>query len=269
MTNRDFLKQLSTEEIPDAETVLAGAAKPRRSWKRVAVAAAVAVAIGMVGTAAAYELGIITIGPAAERMVNMTPEEYEDAHTNPPEFNIDDEIAAMEDYVETLNIITDPDELQQGVEYNVLGIATVGVWPTYAFCEYDPELWDLCWSPEVSSSINPLKCLPGCNSDKFYFVCKSGGSSFEEDGKLYSWDSSAVLKCAECGMLHNYRLGEVTESKYEAPELPEDAVYLTGEPVQNEDGSYSFRLELTDEPPTPIEANMSVDEYFATATPDN
>ncbi len=53
MTNRDFLKELSVEQIPDATEFLAGAHKPRRVWRRVAVAVAAAAAIGAVVTVGA------------------------------------------------------------------------------------------------------------------------------------------------------------------------------------------------------------------------
>ena len=264
MTNRDFLEQVSTDGLPDASAVLDRAQKPRSVWRRVAVAVVAAAAIGAIGTAAAFELGIITIGPAAERMASMTPEELDDARENPPEFNVDEEIAAMEEYVQNLEIITDPADLQQGVEYNVLGISTIGTMPVYAFCEYDPELWDILWSPEVSTSIHPLQCagkpeivdgevsMIECDSDKFYFVSKGGGGSFVENGQEYSWDSSVMLRCAECGALTSYRMGDVAVSEYEPPEVSEGRVYIALDPIENEDGTYSFRLKLVDEQSKPI-----------------
>lgn len=270
MTNRDFLKQVSTDGLPDAATVLEGAKKPRSVWRRVAVAVVAAVAIGAIGTAAAFELGIITIGPAAEQRMSMTPEDwdaYDNGEFDMPEFNVDVEIAAMEEYVENLEIITNPDELQQGVEYNVLGISTIGTMPVYAFCEYDPELWDLLWSPEVSASISPLQCagkpeivdgevsMIECGSDKFYFVSKGAGGSFVEDGKEYSWGSSVMLRCAECGALTSYRMGDVTVSELAAPEASEGSVYIALDPIENEDGTYSFRLKLVDEQSKPIEVD--------------
>lgn len=53
MTNRDFLKQVSTDGLPDAATVLDRAQKPRSVWRRVAVAVVAAVAIGAVVTVGA------------------------------------------------------------------------------------------------------------------------------------------------------------------------------------------------------------------------
>lgn len=53
MTNRDFLKQISTDGLPDAATVLARTQKPKRVWRRVAVAVVAAVAIGAVVTVGA------------------------------------------------------------------------------------------------------------------------------------------------------------------------------------------------------------------------
>lgn len=266
MTNRDFLKQVSTADLPGAATMLDRAQKPRSVWRRVAVAVVAAAAIGAVGTAAAFELGIITIGPAAERMASMTPAELDDARENPPEFNVDEEIAAMEEYIQGLEIITDPADLQQDVEYNVLGISTIGTMPVYAFCEYDPELWDILWSPEVSTSIHPLQC-PGnpeivdgqavmteCGSDKFYFVRKGVGGSFVEDGIEYSWDSSVWLR-SECGSMTNFRMGEVNVSELAAPEASEVKVYIALDPIENEDGTYSFRLKLVDEQSKPIEVD--------------
>lgn len=267
MTNRDFLKQVSTDGLPDASAVLEGAQKPRSVWRRVAVAVVAAAAIGAIGTAAAFELGLITIGPAAERMASMTPEELDDARENPPEFNVDEEIAAMEEYVQNLEIITDPADLQQGAEYNVLGISTIGTMPVYAFCEYDPELWDLLWNPEVSASIYPLQCagkpeivdgevsMIECGSDKFYFVSKGGGGSFVEDGQEYSWDSSVTMRCAECGNTISYLMGDVTVSELAAPEASEGSVYIALDPVENEDGTVTFRLKLVDEQSKPIEVD--------------
>lgn len=52
MTNRDFLKQVSTDGLPDASTVLEGV-KPRSVWRRVAVAVVAAAAIGAVVTVGA------------------------------------------------------------------------------------------------------------------------------------------------------------------------------------------------------------------------
>lgn len=52
MTNRDFLKQASTDGLPDASALLEGA-KPKRVWRRVAVAVVAAVAIGAVVTVGA------------------------------------------------------------------------------------------------------------------------------------------------------------------------------------------------------------------------
>lgn len=263
MTNRDFLEQVSTDDLPDAASLLEGALKPKRVWRRVAVAVVTAVAIGAIGTAAAFELGLITIGPAAERMASMTPEELDDARENPPEFNVDEEIAAMEEYVQNLEIITDPADLQQGVEYNVLGISTIGTMPVYAFCEYDPELWDLLWSPEVSTSIHPLQC-PGKHEivgdevvrtdcgDKFYFVSVDSGYSVVEGGKKSSWDSSVTMRCAECGGTISYHMGEVNVSELAVPEASEVKVYMALDPVENEDGTVTFRLKLVDEQSQPI-----------------
>lgn len=263
MTNRDFLKQVSTDGLPGAATVLEGV-KPRSVWRRVAVAVVAAAAIGAIGTAAAFEMGLITIGPAAERMASMTPAELDDARENPPEFNVDEEIAAMEEYIQGLEIITDPADLQQDVEYNVLGISTIGTMPVYAFCEYDPELWDLLWNPEVSSSIYPLQCagkpeivdgevsMIECGSDKFYFVSKGAGGSFVEDDKEYSWESSVTMRCAECGSIIRHRLGEVNVSELAAPEASEVKAYMALDPVENEDGTVTFRLKLVDEQSQPI-----------------
>lgn len=52
MTNRDFLKQVSTDGLPGAAMVLEGA-KPRSVWRRVAVAVVAAAAIGAIVTVGA------------------------------------------------------------------------------------------------------------------------------------------------------------------------------------------------------------------------
>lgn len=52
MTNRDFLKQISTDELPDAATVLSRAQKPSSIKRRITVlAVATAMLVGIVGTA--------------------------------------------------------------------------------------------------------------------------------------------------------------------------------------------------------------------------
>lgn len=75
MTNRGFLEQVSTDGLPDASTVLEGA-KPKRVWRRVAVAVVAAAAIGAVVTVGAQvhmnELEKIEASTGKEPITDIT-----------------------------------------------------------------------------------------------------------------------------------------------------------------------------------------------------